>query len=120
MPNRVSPGQEKILPLLSFKVPIEITFSIGTTERLRNQITGDIANLNDDFTIVCRKEILFKKLGLKNKVEIDSYFDEAIKLAKRKIYNDLGICRQKNFGKDFMINELLKYIERRKKEVNSK
>lgn len=119
MPNRVLPGQEKVLPLLSFKVPIEITFSIGTTEKQRNKINGDIAQLNKDFTIVCR-EILFKDLGLKTKLDVDYYFADAIKVAKEKIYKDLGICRQKSFGSDYMIQSLIKYVEKHNKELNLK
>ena len=119
MPNRVSPGQEKILPLLSFKVPIEITFAIGTTEKLRNQVTADIANLNKDFSIVCR-DVLFKDLNLKTKLDVDYYFAEAIKVAKAKIYKDLGICRTKSFGNDYMMASLEKYVNKHKKDLNIK
>lgn len=115
MGNRVLPGQEKVLPLLSFKFPIELTFSIGTTEKLRNQITGDIANLNQDFTTVCRA-LLLRDLGLKTKADIDLYFSAEIRSAKSKIYNHLGICRGKSFGSDYIITELGKYTEQQKKK----
>ena len=120
MPNRVLPGQEKILPLLSFKVPIEITFSICTTENIRNELTGVIANLNKDFSAVCKNEILFRDLKLKTKLDVDNYCADGIKLIKDKMYKDLGICRQKSFGSDYMIKELVMYVNLHKKKVGLK
>lgn len=115
MAKRISPGEEKILPSLSFKINIEVPFSICVTESMKNKLTLDIANINMDFSYACRTA-LFEDLNIKDKNDFNEYFSECINLAKKKIYKDLKIDRRNSFGSKYMPNRLIKFVDKNKND----
>ena len=105
--------ENRVKPLLTFKLIIEVPFSVCTTERIADDLRRDIANLNRDFSDVCKNEILFKKLKIRNKSDFDMYFSDSINLAKDKIYKDLQISRKNSYS-NFIVENLIMFVDKNK------
>ncbi len=107
MPKRKINSEEKAIPRLSFKVPVEIVFSLSIDYKTAEDFKVSTGNKDDSVSKGLR-DILFDKLGVKNKEGFNNWMFSLSKEAKQKIYNKLGVSRDKSFSQ-IIVEEMKKY-----------
>jgi hypothetical protein len=99
---------------LTFKFSLDVPFSISLKEGDAEKFKFNVANSNDDVSKVLR-DILFKKMGLNSKRELDIFLAKATDLSRELIYDKIGVNRLVSFSEIFE-KEVLEFNKNIKNE----
>lgn len=100
MVNRVTHLEDKKKCGLTFKIVIDVPFSVSIKEADAEKFKFNVGQKNKDVSSVLR-DILFKETDIKNKRDLDIFFAEATDLARDLIYKKLGVSRTLPFSSIF-------------------
>lgn len=107
MADHVKDRKERKQPGLSFLLPLDIIFSIATTYDLKERFKYLVSQNNQDISKILR-EFVFKRLKVNNRKEFEDIFFNEMKAIKLKIYEKMGVSRNKSFS-EMMLDDIEKY-----------
>jgi hypothetical protein len=112
MPNRIPPNEaytRKAKCAITFKFPVEIPFSISTTDKISEDFKYAVGQNALETSAVIRN-LLFKELGIKTRKDIDDMMERVINEGREIIYKRLNVNKKMPFSK-VAESKMLKYIK---------
>ena len=99
MVNRKKPGEEKARCGITFKLNLDIPFSISCVDSVAYKFEVACGNRNEKMSEVIR-EFVFKHLEVnpKNKKEFDILMEKVVEQAREVIYNKMKVSRNNKFS----------------------
>jgi len=114
MAYRKKPGEERSLCSLTFKIPLDVSFSVSAPPSVSDKFILEVANNNDDVSKVLR-DFLFKELKISKRKDIDDLMEKPIRQARDIIYERMNANRRKNPFSQILLNHINKYLKKGEK-----
>ena len=86
-------SKEKHTCCITFKIPIDMSFSISMKESLANSFKKEVLNTNQDFSKVIR-DMIYKRVGVKDKKELEDVLERQIKDAREVLYTRMNVSKK--------------------------
>ena len=106
MPKRITNSEDKLVPRLSFKIPLDLVFTLSIDYKTAEAFKLKMGN-NDDTVSRGLRNMLFKKMVLKDKKEYYDFIIEQLEEIRRKTDTKLGVTRDKSFS-EILVAEIKK------------